>query len=308
MRDYGKISTSVWRSKKFLSLKSDQHRLFYLYLHTCPHVNSTGCFILPIGYAQADIGWTEESIKKAIDSLSKAYLIAFDSKESLIRIVGFLEHDPLTNPKHAQGAVKIALCLPDCPEKLHLFNELSKDFFASKDDRVAKAIERLSREYRNPEPEPEPEPIISVEQKSAAPKKVAQTESVQRIFNHWRETHRHQKAALDDKRKKVIEKALQAYSEEDICNAISGYRNSSHHMGQNERSTVYDAIELFLKDAAHIDAGLKLYIEPPTSTGKPETIFQRAVRVAKEKGLPAFRGAAGDPPETEMEFIARVSG
>jgi hypothetical protein len=34
-------------------------------------------------------------------------------------------------------------------------------------------------------------------------------------------------------------------------------------MGQNDRSTVYDAIELLLRDAKHIDAGLRFYRDPP---------------------------------------------
>lgn len=42
------------------------------------------------------------------------------------------------------------------------------------------------------------------------------------------------------------------------------------------------------------------------SDDKPETVFEKAVRVAKANGMQGFRGAAGDPPETELEFIARV--
>jgi cellulase/cellobiase CelA1 len=75
--------------------------------------------------------------------------------------------------------------------------------------------------------------------------------------------HNHPAAKLDAKRRKLIRDALKAYPEADLCQAISGYKNSPHHMGQNDRSTVYDAIELLLRDAKHIDAGLRFYRDPP---------------------------------------------
>jgi hypothetical protein len=87
--------------------------------------------------------------------------------------------------------------------------------------------------------------------------------AVTRVFEHWRTTHRHERAQLDDKRRKVISKALENYSEADLCQAITGYVNSPHHMGDNETGTVYDALELMLRDAKHIDAGLRFYAEPP---------------------------------------------
>lgn len=80
---------------------------------------------------------------------------------------------------------------------------------------------------------------------------------VVRVFDHWRETHNHPKAQLDEKRRKAIRSALEAYTADDLCRCISGYKRSAHHMGQNAAKTVYDDIELFLRDAKHIDAGLK---------------------------------------------------
>ena len=80
---------------------------------------------------------------------------------------------------------------------------------------------------------------------------------VVRVFEYWRETHNHPKARLDKKRRAVIRSALESYTADDLCRCISGYKHSAHHMGQNSAKTVYDDIELFLRDAKHIDAGLK---------------------------------------------------
>ena len=80
---------------------------------------------------------------------------------------------------------------------------------------------------------------------------------VQQVFDHWKVEHKHPRAQLDGKRLKLIRVALQAYSAEQLCQSISGYKKSPHHMGQNDRKTVYDDIEIFLRDAKHIDAGIK---------------------------------------------------
>lgn len=87
----------------------------------------------------------------------------------------------------------------------------------------------------------------------------------EKVFTHWQQVHRKPRARLDDKRRGIIRKALKHYSEADLCQSISGYLNSPHHMGTDPKGngTVYDAIELFLRDSAHIDAGLKFYTEPP---------------------------------------------
>jgi hypothetical protein len=89
------------------------------------------------------------------------------------------------------------------------------------------------------------------------------SETVLRVFEFWRSTYRHPQAKLDPKRRKLIRAALRNYSETDLCAAIGGYQNSPHHMGQNDRGTVYDSIELFLRDAKHIDAGLAFARNPP---------------------------------------------
>lgn len=123
MRDYGKISTSIWRSQKFRNLNGS-HKLFYLYLHSCPHVNSVGCFWMPNGYAAADLNWKEPFLIEAIESLSKGGLIIHDADECIVYINGFLDHSPVTNSKHAFGSAKVALSLPDCDLKELVLNDL----------------------------------------------------------------------------------------------------------------------------------------------------------------------------------------
>lgn len=153
MREYGKISTSVWNSQKF-STVSDDAKLLYLYLHTCPSVNSIGCFVLKQGYAIADLGWKPYKYSKAMDSLCKVDLCAFDSGENLVRIVNFLNFEPFANSKHAQGAMKLAFALPDCVEKLNVFKDIERCTYVNDSALLTETIDRLSTSYQDPEPEP----------------------------------------------------------------------------------------------------------------------------------------------------------
>ena len=166
MRDYGKIKTSLWRSKKFGSV-SDSARLLYLYYHTCSHVNSVGCFEMIDQYGAYDLGWDVPKYAECRKELEEIGLVCFDSEENILRIVKFLEMDPFTNGKHASGSIAVAMKLPDCREKYNLFKEMMGMNFVDVDEKYNNVMQSLSIPYRNPidtlsepyrSPEPEPEP------------------------------------------------------------------------------------------------------------------------------------------------------
>jgi hypothetical protein len=90
---------------------------------------------------------------------------------------------------------------------------------------------------------------------------------IEQVFEHWQREHQHPDAKLTEDRRKTIRRALKDYSPAQLCEAIGGYRNSPHHMGQNDRNTVYDGLELFLRDAKRIDAGLQFARTPPDANG-----------------------------------------
>lgn len=179
-REFGLVSVSIWNSRKFTSLPTDDARLLYLYLLTCPSANSLGCFVLKSGYAAADLGWDQDRFGYGIDTLCKASLIGIDRVESLVRVIGFLDHSEIMNVKHGAGALKVALALPDCEQKALLFKDLQGRKHV--DAAVVQAeIDRLSHTvsipYANgmdkpePEPEPEPEPKEQQQPREAAPSK-----------------------------------------------------------------------------------------------------------------------------------------
>lgn len=101
---------------------------------------------------------------------------------------------------------------------------------------------------------------------------------VEVVFDTWRTTFNHPKAVLDKKRRRTIEYALVLYSAEHLQASIRGYKNSPHHMGQNANGTVYDDISLMLRDAAHIDQGLRFLNRPAHN----ESEIERSRRELRE--------------------------
>lgn len=208
--------------------------------------------------AQGNVGkWPDGAIARACDWMGdpKAFITALVDS-------GFLDRDPSYRltvhdwSDHAPGWVRAKL------------KKVGLDFISS--ERTSDPSSEASSDdteliFDGPlEPSPEPSILVKRSEGKCSEEKRAPngamsgcTPDVTGVFEHWKQTHHHPKAQLDAKRVKLIRAALKSYTAEQLCQAISGYRNSPYHMGHNDRKTVYDSIELFLRDAQHIDAGLK---------------------------------------------------
>lgn len=112
---------------------------------------------------------------------------------------------------------------------------------------------------------PETEERQSTETEDRDREQRQRTDRCASVFEHWRSVHGHGSAKLTADRRKVVVKALQNYSPDELCECISGYKASAWHQGQNERGQVYDALELMLRDAKHIDAGISYARKPAQS-------------------------------------------
>lgn len=84
------------------------------------------------------------------------------------------------------------------------------------------------------------------------------TDAEFQVFEHWRQTLRHPKAKATPERKRLLAKALRTYTVEDLQKAITGCSRSPHHMGENDRRTVYDDLELIIRDAKHVESFMRL--------------------------------------------------
>lgn len=86
-----------------------------------------------------------------------------------------------------------------------------------------------------------------------------------KVFKHWQVTFHKTRSALDDKRRRIITKALDLYGEATLCQAITGITHSPHHMGQNDRNTRYVDIEHCIGSPKRVDHGLECYSNPPSN-------------------------------------------
>jgi hypothetical protein len=106
MRDFSKVSPKVWRSPRFRSLQVQQ-KLFYVYVLTCEHQSSAGCFRLPDAYALADLGWSQEDLDASRAALVVAGLLVHDAETDEYFVTRWFKHNPGTNAKHKQGIERL---------------------------------------------------------------------------------------------------------------------------------------------------------------------------------------------------------
>lgn len=123
------------------------------------------------------------------------------------------------------------------------------------------------------------------------------------VFEHWKLVMAHPRAVLDEKRLKLITKWLKAgYSTETLIDSITGYTHSAHHMGANDKQTKYDSIELLLRDAGHIDSGLKhLHLHK-----NPQEIpngYQNGARLSKHDQLTQWSLSTTERLERELNTL-----
>lgn len=115
-----------------------------------------------------------------------------------------------------------------------------------------------------------------------------------RVFNFWRDHLNHPKAVFDEKRRKAVVARLRAgYSADDLILAVRGLKLTPHNMGDNERGTVFDDIELICRDTSHVERFIAQSQKETNGDGhKPKTASERNV-VNLRESLARFQGRGG---------------
>lgn len=99
---FTKISSSLWRSKRFIAL-SDDAKLVFIYLLTSEHITSAGCCRLPDGYALVDLNWTPDRYRSARQELVDSGMVVFDTATSDLFVTGWFRHSPAMNQSHQKS-------------------------------------------------------------------------------------------------------------------------------------------------------------------------------------------------------------
>jgi hypothetical protein len=157
VRTYGKIETGFWQNHKVRALDR-QSRELLLYLFTCPHGNSVGCFGLPLGYVMDDLALPEDKVQLHLRHLAKQGFIERNETTGLTRIIGWWGHNGIENPNVAGAVCKQLAGLPPDPIADRAIQDLRSHLQV---DDFAPKVAQVLRE-KCPMPKRVPKPSVGV--------------------------------------------------------------------------------------------------------------------------------------------------
>ncbi|MER9503939.1 hypothetical protein [Mesorhizobium sp. M0579] len=105
-RDFSKISSAIWTSRRFLNLENDA-KLQFIYYATNEHVNSCGVYRLKDAYAVDDLGYPMTMYHQNRTILMSAQMIDFDSEHHFLMVEGWFKHNPPMNSSHSAGTLRL---------------------------------------------------------------------------------------------------------------------------------------------------------------------------------------------------------
>lgn len=152
MRDYGVVRTRFWdwAKRKKLTIEA---REMALYLLTCPHNNSLGCFRLPMAYLCDDLGTAPKPATKTMEELQRVGFVHVDEEDSgWIWIVDYLEHNPIPNGNVGKAVGKMLEQVPrsvsfyaDMLASLHGLSHFPENLIDTLRERYLNGSGRVSR-------------------------------------------------------------------------------------------------------------------------------------------------------------------
>lgn len=76
---------------------------------------------------------------------------------------------------------------------------------------------------------------------------------VEEIFEHWKTVMQSKRAVFTPDRARIIKAMLKFYEPESLKLAIDGCRMSEFHMGQNDRKSVHNGIDLIFRNSGNVE-------------------------------------------------------
>lgn len=283
MSAHGRVAKSFWtRSARRWS---DDEKLLALYLLTGPHHTLERFYRLPLAYVSDDLGWPAARVRKVMGSLEAREFAAYDRDAQVVLVVKGLAYQAPKGEKQITGALRVLAEVPPTP--------LLGRFLEAAEEHAPEFAERASKQY----PHADGYPIEGVSPR-AGDRARAQLHSnsnppnghvrpepdetgpdpVRRVFDAWiASTGRTGQTQLSPKRRRLITAALKGYPLDDVLDAVKGWRQSAHHRGENQQRTVYNDLELLLRDAEHIERfrDLQRGARQPTAAGSSSEFVAR---------------------------------
>lgn len=92
-------------------------------------------------------------------------------------------------------------------------------------------------------------------------------ERLKEVFEYWQVVMEKPKSSLTPERQKKIEDRLYKHSVDEIKSAIDGCRGSPHNMGQNDRNTEFNDIELICRTETKLEQFIERASKPKVENG-----------------------------------------
>ena len=155
LREYGQIQSGYWTDPDIQSLSSDA-RLLGAYLLTGPHSNGLGCFRLPNGYVEEDLGWSPERVGKGFGEL---FEIGFSTRcgiTGFVLIPKFIRWNPISNGNVAKARRKEFNLVP---KKASIYSDLCLSLLEHGKyfgEQFETLLQTLAKPYTKQDPDPDP--------------------------------------------------------------------------------------------------------------------------------------------------------
>ena len=157
-----------------------------------------------------------------------------------------------------------------------------------------------------PEAPATPDASGAVAPLSLLPPEAPKPDPVAEVFAHWQSATGRKGAKLDTKRRALIARTLKGRTVAELCRCVDGYASSPFHRGENDRGTKYLDLELMLRDAAKIEAGLEL-----AATHAPSRPAAAPSAPSSPSGRPPTPAHLHDRPSgpvVSKEYLASLKG
>ena len=89
---YRKVYVKIWNDEKFMNF-TDDGKLAFLFIMTHPNMTALGAMRATIPGLAAELGWSEEKFRTAINTASEQYMVICDEKYSLLWMKNFLTYN-----------------------------------------------------------------------------------------------------------------------------------------------------------------------------------------------------------------------
>jgi len=262
-------------------------RHFALYLLTCPYRTSEGFFQLPLGHASLEWGFPVDKLESLLFYLQQHQFLLWDDDNSLVLLLNGLKYERPTGPLQEKGAVNKLKELPSDTPLWPAFYQCCAEFSPSLaalllEEKLlvippevpangdnpdatgkpfAKGIEGVSKGFPSHTQSLTPTHTQShnntMSGKPDRPtRKATLGKDAEEVFRYYCEqmdkTQRY--VFKGTKREaKVVARLSEGYTVADLKQAIDGCKTDAFSMGDNDRGTAFNDLELICRDAIHVD-------------------------------------------------------